>query len=332
MQEKLDTKNLKEPITKHLRKDFTTLRIDQTVMEAMADLRSKELSEQIIYFYVLDRDDRLIGVVPTRRLLMSDPACSISDIMVSRIVTIPDSATVLDACEFFVMHRFLAFPVVDEQKRLLGVADVSLFTEGVFDVAESEAADDIFQLIGVHAARGRRGSAWSNFAGRFPWLMANIAGGLLCAVVAGFYEVFLDTLVILALFIPIVLALAESVSIQSMTITLQEFHGRQTTWTSFLSNLGKEFVTAALLGLASGATVGAITWLWKGELLVAIAIWASIAMSMVTACLLGVALPTVIHVLRRDPRIAAGPLVLAITDIATLLFYFNIAGLLLQSG
>lgn len=314
----------------HMRSNFTTLSPDQTVAQALESLRSKDLAEKIVYFYVTDDNGRLMGVVPTRRLLMSPPEEKISFIMVRNMVTIPHSATVADACEFFVLHRFLAFPVVDDAKRLLGIIDVNLFTEGVFEVAETHSFDSIFQLIGVHAARGRRESSWTSFRRRFPWLLANIAGGLLCAAVAALYQGLLEVLVILSLFIPIVLALAESVSIQSMTLTIQGFQDRFH-WPTFGKAMGREFLTASLLGIFSGAIVAAVIWGWKGDVLVSIAIWVSIFLSMVTACLLGVFLPTLIHAFKGDPKIAAGPIVLALTDIATLLFYFNFSGLLLTN-
>lgn len=324
--------HLDDSLRDHLRSDFPILSSGQTVEEALASLRTQTLAEKIVYFYVVDDENRLQGVVPTRRLLMSPPDAKISQLMVTRLVTLPASATVLDACEFFTLYRFLAFPVVDEDRRLLGIVDVGMFAEGFFDAAEASSAEAVFQLIGVHLALARRGSAWARFRDRFPWLLANIGGGIVCALVAGLYEPLLDTVIVLALFIPVVLALAESVSIQSMTITLQGFAGPGVTRKGFAGALGAEFVIAVLLGLAAGTTVGAIAWAWKGQIAVAVAIGSSIALSMVTACLLGVALPTAIHAWGRDPKIAAGPVVLALADVATLLFYFNVAGLLLRPG
>lgn len=328
----LTHQHLGEALREHLRQDYPILRAGQTVEEALASLRTQALAEKIVYFYVLDEEDRLQGIVPTRRLLMNPLDAKIGDLMVTRLVTLPASATVLDACEFFTLYRFLAFPVVDDENRLLGIVDVGMFAEGFFDAAEASSAEAAFQLIGVHLALARRGSPWARFRDRFPWLLANIGGGIVCALVAGLYEPLLDAVIVLALFIPVVLALAESVSIQSMTITLQGVAGQGVTRRGFARALGAEFAIAVLLGLAAGGTVGAMAWVWKGQFAVAAAIAASICLSMVTACLLGVALPTAIHASGRDPKIAAGPVVLALADVATLLFYFNVAGLLLRSG
>jgi len=136
---------------------------------------------------------------------------------------------------------------------------------------------------------------------------------------------------VLALFIPVVLALAESVSIQSLTLTLQRLHAPASMRPRFMAALLKEMVTAALLGLACGATVGFVAWVWKGGAPVALAIGSVIWVSMVSACALGVALPTALRAARRDPKVAAGPIVLASADLVTLLFYFNLSGLLLSA-
>jgi magnesium transporter len=322
--------NLNEPLAPHLRRDFITLNSRWTVGQALDSLRASTLPEKIIYLYVVDDDGKLVGVVPTRRLLMSLPERPVAGVMVANVISIPESMTVLDACEFFVMYRLLAFPVVDAANRIVGVIDVTLFTDEIFDVSERQANRDVFQLIGIHIARGRTGSPWVGFRDRFPWLLCNIAGGLACAFIAGQYEAFLDTVIVLALFIPVVLTLAEGVSIQSMTITLQGFRDEKVDWHRLIRDLRIELLTALLLGAASGGVVGAIAWIWKGRGAVALAIGASIGLAVVTACLLGVILPTLVRLAKGDPRIAAGPVVLASADIATLLFYFSIAAAILR--
>ncbi len=325
----IQTDNLDAPLLPHIRRDVITLREEQRVAEAMETIRRSGTEGSIVYFYVLDREDRLVGVVPTRGLLMATPTDAVASIMNRDVVSIPASATLLTACEFFAMHRFLSCPVVDEENRLLGAVDVDLFTDEVFSLAEKRSADDVFQLIGVHVALGRRGSPWASFQDRFPWLLCNIAGGTLCAVIASLYDALLSHAITLALFIPVVLALSESVSIQSMTITLQSLHGGRLDWKRARNALGREFLAAALIGAACGGLLLSISWIWRGEPAVSLAIGLSIWLSMITSCLIGVGLPMVMRALRQDPRIASGPIVLASADLATLLFYLNLAGILL---
>ncbi|MBX3470408.1 MAG: magnesium transporter [Planctomycetes bacterium] len=323
--------NLQDPITSHLTGHAATLDPERTVAQTLLDLRTQQLPDSILYFYAVDAEGRLRGVVPTRRLLTSPLDARVADLLIEKVVTIPATATVEVACEFFVMHKFLAFPVVDADGKLLGVVDVGLFTDEVIDLAEKQSLDDVFQLVGVHLTASKA-SPVASFKDRFPWLLCNIGGGMACAVLSGFYEALLAAQVVLALFVPVVLALAESVSMQSATITIHGLHGERVNWRGLLRNLRQEFLAAVLLGLACGGTVGAVVQVWKGTGAVALAVGGSICLAMITACMLGVLLPTAVRGLRGDPRIAAGPIVLATTDMATLLFYFNVAGLLLARG
>lgn len=125
----LTAASLTEPVTGHMHQNFTRLDSDQTVGEALDWLRTHPPPGRIIYFYVVDREGHLQGVVPTRRLVLSSATTPLTDIMVRKLIALPAQATVLDACEFFIQHRMLAFPVVDDDRRLLGVVDIDLYTD-----------------------------------------------------------------------------------------------------------------------------------------------------------------------------------------------------------
>jgi magnesium transporter len=316
----LSAAQLHEPILPLLRPAVVVLHPGQTIHDALAAIRASSLPSSVHYFYVVDDDERLVGVVPTRKLLSASPDHSVSEVMVENVVAIPDWATVLIASEYFATRRLLAFPVVDAGGKLRGVVDVSLFTDEVIDLAR-QTYDDIFQLIGVHGTAQR--SPWSAFKDRFPWLLCNVAGGLIAAFIASRFEHLLQEVVVLALFIPVVLALGESVSMQAVTLTLQSLTDGPFDGKRLASALWKEFKTSVLLGLGCGAVVGTVVLLWRGEPILAATIGSAIAASMVVACLLGAAFPAVLRGLNADPRIAAGPVVLALADVATLLFYFG---------
>src|SRR5215470_5482287 len=221
---------LNDPVTQRMHHDYTQLRAGQTVGEALDWLRHNPPPGRVIYFYVVDDEGRLQGVVPTRRLLLSRPETPLTDHMVARMVVVPARATVLEACEFFIQHRLLAFPVVDEGGCLLGVVDVELYTEELSQLSEGRVRDDLFQLVGIHAAPARPGSPLASFRHRFPWLGCNLAAGILAAFLSGVYQEELNRVVALAFSIPVVLNLAESVSSQSVSLALQALHGRPLTW------------------------------------------------------------------------------------------------------
>jgi magnesium transporter len=321
---------LQDSVTQHMRTDFTRLHIDQTVGEALTSLRERQGEGRIIYFYVVDSEGHLKGVVPTRRLLLNPPERPIVEIMVKRLITIPSSATVLDACEFFTLHRLLAFPVVNEDGCILGTVDVELYTNELSDLEASQRHDDLFQLIGVHLTEAQRESPWLSFSKRFPWLLCNIAAGILAAFLAGVYEAELQMAVALALFIPVVLALAESVSMQSVSLALQSMHGQKPTWSMLLPKLSRELTTGILLGAACGTLVGTVALLWLRHVSVVICLLGGIAGGVAGAAVVGLTMPYLLRILKRDPRVAAGPIALAASDMLTLLLYFNFARWLLN--
>jgi magnesium transporter len=322
--------HLNEPVTRHMRREFTRIGLDRTVGEALADVRQQQAEGRIIYFYVVDGDGRLRGVVPTRRLLLSSPERPVAEVMVPRVIAVPATATVLDACEFFVLHRLLAFPVVDEERRVVGVVDVDLYTEERGDLEGGEGNDDLFQLVGVHLSQAQQATPLLSFRRRFPWLLCNIGGGLVAAFLSGVYQAELAWGgAVLALFIPVVLALAESVSIQSVSLALQTLHGRRPSWAALLPKVRRELLTGLLLGGACALAVGAVALVWLGQARVAGCLLGGIAGGGACAAALGVAVPNVLRLLRLDPRLAAGPIALASADVVTLLLYFNLARWLL---
>ncbi|NTU50781.1 MAG: magnesium transporter, partial [Desulfobulbaceae bacterium] len=218
-----------DPVLNHVRKDFSLLQDKLTVQEAFEVIRQKGVGEKIIYFYVTDESGKLTGVLPTRRLLISQPDTQISEIMVSRVVAIPSDASVLDACEFFVLYKYLAFPVIDKEHHIVGVVDISLFAEELLDAPDPRQLDDVFEAIGFRITQVRHASPFMAWRYRFPWLLTTIASGTACALLAGMYETTLAQSLVLAFFLTLVLGLGESLSIQSMTMTIQSLHTIQPT-------------------------------------------------------------------------------------------------------
>ena len=322
----LSAHQLHEPIMPLARPPLVVLQPEQTIAQALEFIRGHSDAHSIHYFYVVDDQNKLVGVVPARRLLTAAPDKTVSDIMQRDVVAIPEWATVLVASEYFATRRLLAFPVVNDAHELKGVVDVGLFTDEVIDMAR-RTYDDIFQLIGIHTTEQR--STWYAFRDRFPWLLCNIGGGLLAAFIASRFEHLLQEVIVLSLFIPIVLALGESVSMQALTLTLQGMTDGPIVWKRLVASLWKEFKTSVFLGAACAGVVGMVVVAWRGQLTVASSIFLAITLSMIIACLLGVIVPAALRAAKADPRIAAGPVVLAASDVVTLLFYFGLGSRLL---
>jgi magnesium transporter len=323
------SEHLNEPVLPYARQDFTTLAQDLTVEQALAAIRSRGIGEKVIYFYVVDNEQRLVGVVPTRRLLVAQLNQKLEDLMIRSVYAIPHTATVLDACEFFTLHKFFAFPVIDAGRRVVGVVDVGLFTDEVFDIAEREQMDGVFEAIGFRVSQVRDASPLHAFRFRFPWLLTTIISGTFCAFLAGAYKLTLAKSLVIAFFLTMILGLGESVGIQSMTVTIQSLRNQKPTRRWYFSMLRREIVTALFLGGVCGLLVGLIVLICQHEAPAAFVIGTSVAFCLCAACVTGLSVPTFLHALKLDPKIAAGPITLALADIFTLLFYFTLAKYLL---
>lgn len=322
--------HLEQSVLAVARREFAQISVRQTVGEALAQVQRSHIEGPVVYFYALDDAGRLHGVVPTRGLLLNTSDTPVEQVMVRNVVTLPETATLLDACELFIMHRLMALPVVDGQRRMVGVVDVSVYTDEMSDLANREASDGVFKLIGVRLSEVRQGTVATHFRRRFPWLLCNIAGGLACALLARSFQELLSRAIVLTLFFPVMLAVGESVSIQSLTLAFQSQHGTRLQWRRCLSALAREVRVGLLLGAAAGTVVGLAAGLWTGSWTLPLCILAAITVSAGTAASLGLAVPMLVWAVRRDAKLASGPIVLATADVLTLFFFLGLAWLLLR--
>ena len=328
---------LATPVGELARRKFVAVRPDQTLDEALHDVRASAPKHRVIYFYVTEPDGRLVGVLPTRRLLLAEPSAKIASLMLDRFIAVPHDLPLLEACEFFILHRLLALPVVDDGGKLVGVVDVDQFAEGLTELSEASGegaggrdthggeltepkSDELFQLIGLRLAEVRGTSVAAQVKGRFLWLLCNVAGGLAAAVVVSLFQPTLDRAIALAMFIPVVLALAESVSIQSLTLAL-----RETRAAAIGKIVRNELPVGLLLGLLCGGCLAVVAGLWTGSGRIALTLLLALLVSLVWAALLGRLIPAVIGRRGRDPKVASGPIVLTLTDLGTLAMYLTLA-------
>src|SRR5438045_9004607 len=115
------------PIVEHARKDFPLLDAEMSVAAALERIRKEGVGERVIYFFATDSEKRLVGVLPTRRLLTAPLETRLEEIMVRRVVAIAASATVLEAWEFFLLYKFLSFSVVHLSRGVIGWLVLGLF-------------------------------------------------------------------------------------------------------------------------------------------------------------------------------------------------------------
>ncbi len=320
---------LNEPVSRHVAAAETILRADLPVGEALASLRGKSLKQSVIYFYVLDTDDTLLGVASTRDLLLADPQQKVSEIMNRSVISIPDTMTLEDALEFFAMYRLLAFPVVDTNNKLLGTIDVQRYTEEVLDLTATERMADLYQYVGFSVEQARQQTAFTGYKSRMPWLFCNTGAGVACAIIAALFERTLVEVVVIAMFIPLVLTLSESISIQSMTLSFQFLHRSRIAWKTVFKRAQMEAMTALMIGVTSGIVVCLTALFWGKGAAPAAVIGISIIASMFVSAVAGLTVPVMLHAFRLDARVASGPVVLMCADVLTTTVYLGLATWLL---
>jgi magnesium transporter len=321
---------LEQPVRNFVSKDFIQLPAAATAGAATALIR--ELSPghgTLFYFYVVDENERLVGVLQTRSLLAAQPDEVLSDLMVKQVIAIPETALLMDACELFVLHKLLAFPVVDRARKIVGVVDVHLFNEEVFGISHEGRHDELFQAIGFRIEQVRTASPLMAVRFRLSWLLVTIGAGTACALLARAHEATLSRTLVVAFFLTLVLALGESVAVQSMALVLEELQLKGSKARAYFALLARELITALPLALIIGTMVFGIVWLMGREVWPACVISGSLGLAIVSACLIGQCVPFLMHAAGLDLKIAAGPITLAVTDVATLTIYLTLTAILL---
>ena len=322
-------KDLSRPVSDYAIPVDVTLSVDFTIQEALDFLRHKNLAERIVYFYVVDHEKKLCGVLNTRAMLLRDPSAKIADIMQTKVICLQPERTLQDAMEVLEAHKLLALPVIDSQKRLLGVIDVDFYLEESVDVAISKRRSDIFQFIGVYLEEERHIGPFKSYIARMPWIFCNLGGGIICAIISHFNEAVLAKMILLAMFIPLVLTLSESISMQSMTQSLQLLRSSRIRWHSIMRRIFNETKTVLMIAATCGIIVGAVSVLWGDGYMPGVAICLGIFISVFVTATIGSFTPVILHLRNRDPKVASGPVVLMFADTITTAIYLYLSSALL---
>ena len=318
-------KEFSKPVKEYAVPVKTVFTIDQTIDEALRHLRGQKIDGKIIYFYVVDDAGVLRGVVNTRNLLLRDPKTAISDIMSKEVIALKEEQTLGDAIELLSHHSLLALPVVDSRGCLLGIVDVGVYLEESIDIALEKQRNDIFQILGFTIEERKQKSAWKSFRLRMPWILCNMASGIACAAISRIFEGTLAKILLLAMFIPLVLTLSESISMQSMTQSIHLLRKSKINLKKLLPRFLSEWKVVLLLSSACGISVGLLSFLWGGGVGSALSITISLAISIAISASAGALIPVILHAKELDPKVASGPIVLMFADVITTLLYLGLA-------
>ena len=295
-----------------------------TVGEVLDRLReAPENVEMIYYVYLQDEANRLTGVSSLRELIIAEPDKPVMDIMHRNLKTVEPQEDQEVVASLIDRYDLLAIPVVDTDGRLLGIVTV----DDVMDVIEEEAREDIYSLAGSWEAEEsrERNPFLAAILGRLPWVLIALALELLVA--GGILRIFSDTLqqhIALVFFIPAILAMGGTVSLQSATRMSIDILGEGGESRRFAKSVAGELAIGLTIALFSGAIISLFAWSMEGDTRLGLVVGAAMACTVVFAALIGSLLPLLLKALKRDPSKASQPFLSTVMDILGLAVYFLI--------
>ncbi|MEN9239477.1 MAG: magnesium transporter, partial [Thermostichales cyanobacterium SZTDM-1c_bins_54] len=304
--------------------EYIALKEHWTIAEALDFIRSRaKVSETIYYLYVTDAQRRLVGTLSLRDLVVAQPYQTIAEVMTRDVVYVQTDTDQEEAARVIQRYDFLAVPVVDREKRLVGILTV----DDALDIVEEETTEDIYTLGGVQADGDNyfQLNLLSAARKRVVWLVVLLFTNTFTSTIIADQEEVLAQVVALAAFIPLLIDTGGNVGAQSSTVVIRglstdEISTRQSLWV-----IGRE----ALAGILLGTMLGAITFVWAVILHGNLGVAAVVALSLLTiACIAsvtGAALPFLFKLFKLDPALMSAPFITTVVDVLGVLIYFLVA-------
>lgn len=305
--------------------NFFALTQETTAVEAVQSIQNLYEVEMIFYVYVIDEEDRLVGVISLRQLVTTRPDSMLKDLMKTRIYSVHTNTDQEEVAKIVARYNLLAIPVLDEDEKIVGIVTV----DDVIDIINEEATEDILKISGTGDISVASHSIWKNVKARAPWLFATLISGILASQLIGSLSIGIKNLALITAFLPIVMAMGGNVGTQSAALISRGLATGEITLKSGWSMFGRQFITGVLLGVVYGVFLSVFTgiryWQYKMPLIVSL----SICSNMSIAAIAGAAIPMLFERLKIDPAIASGPFVTTSSDLLGIILYFSIAKVIL---
>lgn len=309
-------------------KEFISISSTDTAGQVIEQLRTESPNAEIIYYnYVVDQDHSLVGVVSLRELITAAPEDTIENIMSAQVVSVPEDMDQEEVGSFIQKYDLLAAPVVSKTNRLLGIVTV----DDVMDILEDETTEDFGEIAAARDATDLSLTAFTSAKKRSPWIITLMFFGMITAGVIDFFEETLESVVLLAAFIPMIMDSAGNVGTQSLTVAVRGIALGNVNEGGFWKMIRRELGTGVLIGLICMILISLlIPIVHSGNFLLAGIVGVSLFLTLSVSTVVGAIVPLIINRLKMDPAIASGPFITTVNDILGLIIYFSIATALLD--
>jgi len=308
-------------------KEYLSVRAGQTlraIVRALRQLEPREL-QSLHYAYVVDDQGRLTGRVPLLQLLLTEPNRSVGEVAEAASVRVGVLEDQEEVANLFLKHDLMSIPVVDAEDRQVRRITV----DDAMDVLTEEATEDAARLAGSSAEEVGETSVLRISRARLPWLLLGLFGQLVAALILDQYQDSLRRSLILAFFIPMVMATGGNTGIQTSTIVIRLLITHEFDLFRAGRHLGRELLVGLLNGVLLGGLMVGILVAWKGDVAVGVVIGLSLTCVVLIASLFGSVIPLVLHRAGVDPTVATGPFITTTNDIVGIAVYLFLANWLL---
>ncbi len=306
---------------------LVTLQPYETASQAIEKLRTAELEEEGPYYlYVIDADQKLVGVVGMRDLVIAAPATRVIDFMDPEVKYATAGIDQEDVARLMSRYDLSALPVVDEVGKLLGVITV----DDVVDVLEEEATEDIYRLARLSDADLNIDSPVSlSVRRRLPWLFLSTLTALFASWVISNFEGIFEQVAVLAVFQSVVAGMGGNAGTQSLAIAVRAIALGEVALKDIWRTMAKEVATGIIQGASVGFLAGLGVYLWRGNPWLGLILGLALIGNMLIAVIVGTMIPLVLKALRQDPALASAVLVTAVTDSVGFAIFLGLATVLL---
>lgn len=303
-----------------------TLSPHWTVQESLDELRRLgPRSDSSYYLYVTEEDRTLLGVVGLRDLVAEPHDTRIAYIMETDVISVQDMTDQEECARILSRYSHLVLPVVNKFNQFLGV----ITADDLLEVAEDEATEDMYLMAGIAGEERILGPISDSIIKRLPWLAINMLTLFVAITVIDAFEAVIAGLIVVAVFLPLVSGEGGNAGSQTATVIIRGLATGELLARDTQRVLIKELVVTVVNGAIIGLGTGLVVYFWKGESIIAIAIFLAMICNFAMAALTGVLVPLGLKKLKVDPALAAAAFVTAFTDTFGFLFFLGIVSLLI---
>jgi magnesium transporter len=305
--------------------EFVDLKKEMTVKEAIEHIKITGVDKETIETcYVIDNNRKLEGVISLRKLILSDETKKISELIDNDIISIKTTDDQEVIAHLFKKYDLTAMPVVDNENRLVGIITI----DDVVDIIEQENTEDIHKMAAIQPTEEEylKTSIFKLARHRVPWLLILMFSATFTGNIIKRFENVLQSVVILAAFIPMLMDTAGNAGAQSSALVIRGLALGEIRPKDFLKVLWKEIRVSLIAGLTlATANYFRLLLFERVNPLIAFVVCLALFLTVIFAKVIGCLLPIAAKGIRLDPAIMASPLITTIVDAFALVIYFAMA-------